>query len=112
MQILGMEVTTTTSPWEALDMTEVESFDAIIIDLMMPEMDGLEFLKTLKKKSPDLQVILLTGHATVSMENEAMKLGALDLIEKPADLKALAEKIKTAKRQKKRRVSSRRKKKE
>ena len=112
MQILGMEVTTTTSPWEALEMKEVESYDAIIIDLMMPEMNGLEFLKILKKQSPDLQVILLTAHATVSMRNEALKLGALDLIEKPADLKVLAEKIKKAKRQKKRRVSNRRKKKE
>ena len=112
MQILGMEVTTTTSPWKALEMTEIESFDAIVIDLMMPEMDGLEFLKILKKQSPDLQVILLTAHATVSMRNEALKLGALDLIEKPADLKVLAEKIKKAKRQKKRRVSNRRKKKE
>ena len=112
MQILGMEVTTTTSPLKALEMTEVESYDAIVIDLMMPEMNGLEFLNILKKQSQDLQVILLTAHATVSMRNEALKLGALDLLEKPADLKVLAEKIKKAKRQKKRRVSSRRKKKE
>lgn len=100
MQLLGMEVATTTSPWEALEMTEEVSFDAIIIDYMMPEMDGFAFLKALKAQNPDLYVILLTGHATVSVGNKAAKLGALDLIEKPADLKVLAEKIKRAKAQK------------
>jgi DNA-binding NtrC family response regulator len=91
-----MNVTTTTSPKDALEMAQEGSFDAIILDLMMPEMDGLETLKELKKKNPDLQVILLTGHATVQKGVEAMKLGATDLLEKPADLKVLTEKIKKA----------------
>ena len=91
-----MNVTTTTSPKEALIKAQEESYDAVILDLMMPEMDGLETLKELKKKNPDLQVILLTGHATVQKGVEAMKLGATDLLEKPADLKILTEKIKKA----------------
>ena len=62
----------------------------------MPEMDGLEALKILKEKKPELQVILLTGHATVEKGIEAMKLGALDLVEKPAELSVLTEKIQKA----------------
>ena len=96
MQARGMKVSTATSAWEAIQMAETESFDAIILDLQMPEMDGLEALKVLKAKKPELQVILLTGHATVERGIEAMKLGAMDLMEKPADLKTLTEKIKKA----------------
>jgi DNA-binding NtrC family response regulator len=96
MQARDMNVTTTTSPKEALQKVQEESYDAIILDLMMPEMDGLETLKELKKKNPDIQVILLTGHATVQKGVEAMKLGAVDLLEKPADIKVLTEKIKKA----------------
>ena len=96
MEARDMNVTTTTSPKEALVKAQEESYDAVILDLMMPEMDGLETLKELKKKNPDLQVILLTGHATVQKGVEAMKLGATDLLEKPADLQLLTEKIKKA----------------
>lgn len=96
MEARDMNVTTTTSPKDALKKAEEDNFDAIILDLMMPEMDGLEALKKLKQNNPDLQVILLTGHATVEKGVEAMKLGATDLMEKPADLKVLTEKIKKA----------------
>ena len=92
----GMEVTTTTSAREAIKKVEEGSFDAVILDLMMPEMDGLEVLQTLKKKKPDIQVILLTGHASVAKGIEAMKLGAMDFLEKPAEIKELTEKIKKA----------------
>lgn len=96
MRNRGMEVTTATSPLEALELAGNETFDAIILDLQMPEMDGLEALKKLKSKNPELQIILLTGHATVQKGVEAMKLGAMDLLEKPADLTELTAKIKAA----------------
>ncbi len=92
----GMNVSTTTSAKDAVKMVEEESYDAILLDLQMPEMDGIEALKAIKKINPDMQVILLTGHATVEKGIEAMKLGAMDLIEKPADIEAIAEKIKKA----------------
>jgi len=92
----GMEVTTTTSAREAIKKVEEGSFDAVILDLMMPEMDGLEVLQTLKQKKPEIQVILLTGHASVAKGIEAMKLGAMDFLEKPAEIKELTEKIKKA----------------
>ena len=96
LRLRGMEVNTTASPKEALDKIDQESYDAIVLDFQMPEMDGLEVFKTLKEKNPDLQVIFLTGHATVERGVEAMRLGALDFVEKPIDLESLARKIKQA----------------
>jgi len=96
MSARGMEVSSTTSAADALKIAEEQTFDAIVLDLMMPEMDGLEVLKNLKAKRPELQVILLTGHGTIEKGVEAMRLGAMDFVEKPADLDTLTEKIKKA----------------
>ncbi len=100
MKTRGMDVSTSTSAEEALKIVEDESFDAIVLDLMMPGMDGLEALGALKEKRPELQVIFLTGQATIEKGIEAMKLGAMDFIEKPADLQILTDKIKKAKAEK------------
>jgi DNA-binding NtrC family response regulator len=96
MESRGMKVSSTVSPKEGLEIADKENFDAIILDLKMPEMNGLEVLKIIKEKNPDLQIILLTGHATVEKGIEAMKLGAMDLLEKPVDIATLTEKIKKA----------------
>jgi DNA-binding NtrC family response regulator len=96
----GMEVTTADSAQEALLQVEKGGFDAIVLDLKMPGMDGLETLKKIKEKRPELQVILLSGHATLEKGIEAMKLGAMDFIEKPADINELTDKIRKAKAQK------------
>ncbi|MCU0559403.1 MAG: response regulator [Desulfobacterales bacterium] len=96
MSSRGMEVKSTTSAKDALKISEGQAFDAIVLDLMMPEMDGLEVLKNLKATRPELQVILLTGHGTIEKGVEAMRLGAMDFVEKPADLDTLTEKIKKA----------------
>jgi two-component system OmpR family response regulator len=93
----GVNVETAGGGPEALDKVKDEPYDAIILDLLMPDMDGLETLKQLREINPDLQVILLTGHGTIDKGVEAMKLGAMDFVEKPADFKALMEKIKEAK---------------
>jgi DNA-binding NtrC family response regulator len=93
----SMEVSTATSPLIAMDMAADGNYDAIILDLMMPEMDGMEALALLREKNPDLQIILLTGHATIEKGIEAMKLGAMDFLEKPIDIQTLNEKIKEAK---------------
>lgn len=97
MRLRDMEVSTTTSAKEALKKIEEESYDAIILDLKMPEMGGLEVLKAIKAKHPELQIILLTGHGSVQTGVEAMKLGAADFLEKPADLESLTKKIHEAK---------------
>lgn len=93
MRVRGMDVTTSASPLDAIKKVQEKDYDAIIMDLKMPQMDGLQLLKVLKEKNPDLQIILLTGHATVEKGIEAMKLGATDFLEKPVDLKVLTEKI-------------------
>jgi DNA-binding NtrC family response regulator len=96
MRARGMDVTTSASAGQALEAVEAGSFDAVVLDLMMPGMDGLEALRILKEKDPKLQVILLTGHATVEKGVEAIKRGAMDLLEKPADIETLTHKIKEA----------------
>ena len=96
MQARGMQVTTCTSAEEAFEKIKVETFDAIILDFMMPGIDGMHALKEIKTKRPEAQIILLTGHATVEKGVEAMKLGATDFLEKPADIEALEKKIKEA----------------
>jgi DNA-binding NtrC family response regulator len=100
MKLRGMEVKTSSSALAALDVLEKESFDVIILDLMMPEMDGLEALKRIKKNRPELQVILLTGHGSIEKGVEAMRLGAMDFVEKPADLETLSAKIEKARARK------------
>lgn len=100
MKARGMTVKTAESATEALSLIEKESFDAIVMDFQMPEMDGMKALKAIKNKKPELQIILLTGYATVEKTVEAMKIGATDFLEKPADLEALTRKIKHAKAEK------------
>jgi len=96
MKARNMQVSTASSAKEGLEKAAAGNFDAVILDVMMPEMNGIDALKILKEKNPDLEVILLTGHATIKQGIEAMKLGALDLLEKPADINALTEKIHVA----------------
>ncbi|MDF1614304.1 response regulator [Desulfurivibrio dismutans] len=96
MRSRQMEVSTATSAAEALQREDVDSYDAIVLDLQMPGMDGLAALEEIKKRNPQLQVILLTGKATVEKGVQAMKMGAMDLLEKPADIEELTRKIKEA----------------
>ena len=93
----GVEVSTTTSAENALKMVLKESYDAVIMDLMMPEMDGFKALKLFKETRPDLPIILLTANVPEEKCIEAIKLGAMDVIEKPADLNLLTQKIEEAK---------------
>lgn len=93
----GLKVDAVTSGEDAVKQVEERNFDAIIVDLAMPGIDGIETLKRIKEKRPDLEIIMLTGHATVKSGIEAMKLGAEDFLEKPVDLNELLGKIGEAK---------------
>ena len=68
---------------EALELLGRRSIDLVLSDLKMPNGDGLELLKSIKKKFPDVEVILLTGYGTIETAVEAMKEGAYDFITKP-----------------------------
>lgn len=96
LEVRGMDVSTTESAEDALKMVQRGSYDAIIMDLMMPAMDGFNALKLLKKIKPEVQIILLTGDVSYETCTEAIELGALDVIEKPADLNRLTQKIEQA----------------
>ena len=97
LETRGIKVDSVTSGEDAVKKVEDQNFDAIIVDLAMPGIDGIETLKRIKEKRPDLEIIMLTGHATVKSGIEAMKLGAEDFLEKPVDLNELLEKIGEAK---------------
>ncbi|WFS63721.1 response regulator [Pseudodesulfovibrio thermohalotolerans] len=96
MEIRGMDVTTAENADNAVNAIKSGDYDAIVLDLQMPDMNGIEMLKVIKKGNPDMQVILLTGQATLEAGIQAMKLGAMDFMEKPADIDALTDKIKKA----------------
>ena len=100
MEAQGMDVSTANSAEDALEMVQKESYDAIVMDLMMPEMDGFKALKLFKETKPEVQVILLTANVPEEKCVEAIKLGAMDVIEKPADLNLLTQKIEEAKTRK------------
>ena len=97
LEARGLKVKAVTNGEDAVKQVEDHNFDAIIVDLAMPGIDGIETLKRIKKKRPDLEIIMLTGHATVKSGIAAMKLGADDFLEKPVDLNVLLEKIGEAK---------------
>lgn len=99
LEARGLKVDAVTSGEEAVKQVVDHNFDAIVVDLAMPGIDGIETLKQIKEKRPDLEIIMLTGHATVKSGIEAMKLGADDFLEKPVELNVLLEKIGEAKKQ-------------
>jgi DNA-binding NtrC family response regulator len=94
----GMKVDTSSSGEEALSRVKGKEFDAIILDLAMPGMGGMETLKRIRSENPDVQIIMLTGHGSVEKGVEAIKEGAVDFLEKPADLSKIMEKVAEAKR--------------
>jgi len=97
MRARDLEVWTTTSAENALKLVEKNAFAAVIMDLLMPEMDGFKALKLLKASKPEVQIIFLTGNVPAEKCVEAIRLGALDVIEKPADIEALIKIIKNLK---------------
>lgn len=100
LEMRDLDVDSAPNGETALTKAGERSFDAIVLDMAMPGMDGIETLKGLLNLNADLQVILLTGKATLSQAVEAIKLGALDLLEKPADINALVERIELASKRK------------
>jgi DNA-binding NtrC family response regulator len=81
---------------KALELLEKEHFDVVILDVRMPGLDGIETLKEMKKKRPLLEVIMLTGHASVESGVQGMQYGAFDYVMKPADIDDLLERIREA----------------
>ena len=93
MRNRGLNVATAASAKEAIQVAQRETYDVIVLDLNMPEMDGLETLKILKGNNPGIHVIILTGHATVEKGISAVLSGAEEILEKPSNVDVLIRKI-------------------
>lgn len=81
---------------DGLNLLREEDFDAALLDIKMPKMDGLEVLDTLLKEKIDVPIIMISGHATVDIAVDAVKKGAFDFISKPPDLNRLLITIRNA----------------
>ncbi len=90
------DVTTATEGNQAIKAAKKGKFDVAILDLRMPGMDGMELLQILKKKHKFLELIILTGYASVDSAVEATKLGAFSYLEKPYNFEKLLEVLKDA----------------
>jgi len=89
-----LQVSTAFSGAEALEKLGKErNVEVVILDVKMPGMDGIETLKEIKRKYPLVEVVMLTGHATVETAIEGMKLGAFDYLMKPCDMDILISKV-------------------
>ena len=90
------DVTTASEGKQAIKAAKKGHFDVAILDLKMPGMDGMEILKILKKKHKFLEIIILTGYASLESAVESTKLGAFGYLEKPYKFDNLLEKLKDA----------------
>ena len=97
LEVRGLKVSAVTSGEQAIAEAKQQDYDAIIVDLSMPGIDGLETLKRIKADNPNAEIIMLTGHGSVQSGVEAMKLGAGDFLQKPVELSELMNKIGEAK---------------
>lgn len=80
----------------ALDLMNTLIFDVVVLDVKMPGLDGIDTLREMKKKNPLMEVILLTGHASMESGVEGMNLGAFDYVMKPVNIDDLMEMIRQA----------------
>ena len=80
---VGYETLTAQDAQEALGIVEAADLDLVLTDMKMPSMDGIELLRRVKEKTPELPVIMMTAHGTVEKAVEAMQLGAFNFIQKP-----------------------------
>ncbi len=93
---------------EALDRLEIDEesqVDVVVLDVKMPELDGIDTLELIKRKRPLVEVLMLTGHADIQSAVEAVKFGAFDYLTKPCDLEELVSKAKQAASRKHKRES-------
>lgn len=91
-----LDVTSAESGKEALRVLQETEIDVVVLDVRMPDMDGLETLREIKKIRPSVEVIMLTGHANVEVAIQGMELGAFDYLMKPMDIDELLYKLQDA----------------
>ena len=92
----GFDITTAMNGEDALEKIKNQDFIMVLLDVLMPGMDGIETLKEIKKIKPMTEVIMLTGHASVQVAIKGMQLGAFDYLMKPFDRDELVGKLRMA----------------
>ncbi|ADU61143.1 MAG: response regulator [Pseudodesulfovibrio sp.] len=92
----GIEVLTAQNGKDALEILAAHSVDVVVLDVLMPGMDGIETLKEIKKRHPLMEVIMLTGHSSADMGLKGMRHGAYDYVMKPFRIDDLLGRIQRA----------------
>jgi DNA-binding NtrC family response regulator len=92
----NFDVTVTYSGHEGIQAVRKQDFDVAVLDLKMKDADGIEILKVFKQMSPQMEVIMLTGHGSEEAAREGIKYGSFDYLTKPCELDDLVTKIKQA----------------
>ena len=100
LKAFDKNVTPAYSGKECLEKLKANNIDVVILDIKMPEMDGMQTLTEIKRRFPLVEVIMLTGHGSIETAVYGMKTGAFDYILKPANLEELLAKIMNAKKSK------------
>ena len=100
LEEFGERVSRAYSGQECLNVLEKKEIDVVILDILMPGMDGIATLKAIKNRFPLVEVIMLTGHGTTESAVEGMKLGAFDYLLKPAHFGDLTAKLEAARKRK------------
>lgn len=83
------EVNSASNANEGLEFLKKEAYDLLLLDIKMPEIDGMEALEIVNKNYPELPVVMISGHGNIDTAVKALKMGAYDFIEKPLDLNRL-----------------------
>jgi DNA-binding response OmpR family regulator len=96
LQLRGLRPVVATDGEAGLDLIMNESFDVVIVDVMMPGLNGLEVLERIKNFKSQIPVIMLTGHGRSEDGHRGMQLGAFDYLIKPFDIDELIQKISEA----------------
>jgi DNA-binding NtrC family response regulator len=92
----GHNVETFVNPLEAVSRLEGKTFDIVVTDIRMDDMDGIEILELVRQKSAHTKVIMITGYATLEVARESLAKGAFDFIAKPFKLKEMRQAIEKA----------------
>lgn len=96
LRLRNFSATMANSGKATLSAIEQQQPDVLVLDLKMPDLDGLEVMASLQEKYPTLAIIILTGHGSFAAGRKGMELGAYDYIMKPVDLNLLIRKIEDA----------------
>ena len=86
---LGYEITQADSGQQALELIADDQFNVVLLDLMLPDIDGMQVFRDIRKQRPETEVIVLTGYASLESAIDALRIGAYDYVAKPFSPKVL-----------------------